>query len=105
MGESDEKDDCGGFCVGNPASAAERGSGRLLRAPDWKGEEGLSGSRRDVDHEPTDLPAVLEQIAARNNEGAGALKEEFGHALVPLSLPRLRRLVPLSIGLSAQLLR
>src|SRR5580765_4179573 len=32
-------------------------------------------------------------------------KEEFGHALVPLSLPRLRRLVPLSFGLSAPLLR
>ena len=32
-------------------------------------------------------------------------KEEFGHALVPLSPPRLRRLVPLSIGLSAPPLR
>jgi hypothetical protein len=42
----------------------------------------------------------LEQTATRKRRSRGC-KEEFGHALVPLSLPRLRRLVPLSIGLSS----
>jgi hypothetical protein len=32
-------------------------------------------------------------------------KEEFGHAQVPLSPPRLRRLVPLSIGLPGEVSR
>ena len=32
------------------------------------------GRRRHVDHVQADLPAALEQIAARYNEGAGAVR-------------------------------
>ena len=52
-----------------------------------------------------DLPAALDTDRSEIQRRSRGCKEEFGHALVPLSLPRLRRLVPLSIGLSAQLLR
>jgi len=66
MGESDEKDDCGGFCGGDSASArTEHGSGCLLRNSDGQGEEGLPGCRRHVGHVQADLSAALEQIAAR----------------------------------------
>ena len=49
-----------------------------------------------------EVPTASQPLRQRRSRGC---KEEFGHALVPLSLPRLRRLVPLSIGLSAPLLR